>query len=57
MKRLHWPRYFPSLIFSAVLPSYFNPSFADVVSKAKVVVWNGPMGVFEFDNYANGTKA
>ena len=25
------------------------------VEKAKSVVWNGPMGVFEFDNFANGT--
>jgi len=24
---------------------------------AKTVVWNGPMGVFEFDNFAKGTKA
>jgi len=23
---------------------------------AKTIVWNGPMGVFEFDNFANGTK-
>lgn len=27
----------------------------DAVSKAKSVVWNGPMGVFEFDAFANGT--
>ncbi len=27
----------------------------DAVSKAKSVVWNGPMGVFEFDSFANGT--
>lgn len=31
--------------------------FAEVISRAKVVVWNGPAGVFEFDNFANGTKA
>ncbi len=28
----------------------------DAVKSAKTVVWNGPMGVFEFDNFANGTK-
>jgi len=31
--------------------------FAEVIGRAKVVVWNGPAGVFEFDNFANGTKA
>jgi len=31
--------------------------FAEVISRAKVVVWNGPAGVFEFENFANGTKA
>lgn len=30
--------------------------FANVVLRAKTVVWNGPMGVFEFDAFANGTK-
>ncbi|MEW9094372.1 MAG: phosphoglycerate kinase [Clostridiaceae bacterium] len=29
--------------------------YADEVKKAKTVIWNGPMGVFEFDNFANGT--
>jgi len=31
--------------------------FAEVVARARVVVWNGPAGVFEFENFANGTKA
>ncbi len=31
--------------------------FADAVKGAGTIVWNGPMGVFEFDNFANGTKA
>jgi phosphoglycerate kinase len=31
--------------------------FQDAVGRAKTIVWNGPMGVFEFDNYAKGTKA
>ncbi|MEG2688615.1 MAG: phosphoglycerate kinase, partial [Clostridia bacterium] len=31
--------------------------FAKAIAKAKTVVWNGPMGVFEFENFANGTKA
>lgn len=29
--------------------------FAKELENAKTVVWNGPMGVFEFANYANGT--
>ena len=31
-------------------------SFASAIAKCKTVFWNGPMGVFEFPNYANGTK-
>ena len=31
--------------------------FADAIKGAKTVVWNGPMGVFEFENFAKGTKA
>ncbi len=30
--------------------------FAEKVSESKTVFWNGPMGVFEFENFANGTK-
>ena len=30
--------------------------FAEVISSSKTVFWNGPMGVFEFDNFANGTR-
>lgn len=31
--------------------------FADEIKKAKTVIWNGPMGVFEFEQFAVGTKA
>ncbi|SHJ55998.1 phosphoglycerate kinase [Malonomonas rubra DSM 5091] len=31
--------------------------YAQKVAEAKTVVWNGPMGVFEFDAYAKGTFA
>ena len=31
--------------------------FAETVKNAKTVVWNGPMGVFEFENFAKGTIA
>ncbi|MDB9741796.1 phosphoglycerate kinase [Akkermansiaceae bacterium] len=30
--------------------------FAEVINKAKTIIWNGPMGVFEMDNFAKGTK-
>jgi len=30
--------------------------FASVVKQAKTIIWNGPMGVFEFDSFAKGTK-
>lgn len=29
---------------------------ADILKKAGTIVWNGPVGVFEFDAFANGTK-
>ncbi|CAL4223866.1 unnamed protein product, partial [Meganyctiphanes norvegica] len=32
-------------------------SFAKLISSAKLIVWNGPCGVFEFENFAKGTKA
>jgi len=34
-----------------------NTAFAAVVGRAKTIVWNGPAGVFEFEKFANGTKA
>ena len=30
--------------------------FASAISECKTVFWNGPMGVFEFPNFANGTQ-
>jgi 3-phosphoglycerate kinase len=32
-------------------------SYKEVLSSAKTVVWNGPVGVFEFNNFASGTEA
>ncbi len=31
--------------------------FSDVIAKSKTVIWNGPMGVFEFEKFAKGTSA
>ena len=32
-------------------------AYAEIVRNAKTVVWNGPMGVFEWDAFASGTMA
>ena len=34
-----------------------NAAFAEVIARAKTIVWNGPAGVFEFDKFAEGTKS
>ena len=31
--------------------------YEEVVKGSKTILWNGPLGVFEFENFANGTKA
>jgi len=31
--------------------------FAKAIEGAKTIIWNGPMGVFEFENFAHGTNA
>jgi phosphoglycerate kinase len=31
-------------------------NFAGEIVKCKTVFWNGPMGVFEFSNFSNGTR-
>ncbi|MFA7344621.1 MAG: phosphoglycerate kinase [Terrimicrobiaceae bacterium] len=31
--------------------------FAEVIGRAKTIIWNGPAGVFEFDRFAEGTKS
>ncbi|MCA1763182.1 MAG: phosphoglycerate kinase, partial [Flavobacteriales bacterium] len=31
--------------------------FRGIVHSAKVILWNGPMGVFEMESFANGTKS
>lgn len=32
-------------------------NFATIIKDSKTILWNGPMGVFEFDTFAKGTKA
>ncbi|MAO32461.1 MAG: phosphoglycerate kinase [Crocinitomicaceae bacterium] len=31
--------------------------FSDVINNSKLILWNGPMGVFEFSNFESGTKS
>lgn len=31
--------------------------FSDIIKKSKTLLWNGPMGVFEMENFQQGTKA
>ena len=31
-------------------------NYAEVIQNSKLIIWNGPMGVFEMDKFANGTK-
>ena len=31
--------------------------FANVIKGSKTILWNGPCGVFEFDTFAEGSKA
>ena len=55
----------PTLVSSESIPSNqmgldIGPEsallFANEIAKCKTVFWNGPMGVFEFPNFAHGTK-
>lgn len=32
-------------------------TFTEVIENSSTILWNGPMGVFEFDNFAEGTKS
>lgn len=34
-----------------------SAKFSEIIRNAKSVLWNGPMGVFEMSNFANGSKA
>ena len=32
-------------------------AYAEVIKKSKTILWNGPTGVFEFENFSHGSKA
>ncbi len=55
----------PTLVSADAIPAdqmgldigpFSSASFAAEIVKCKTVFWNGPMGVFEFPNFADGTK-
>ena len=31
--------------------------YKDIINEAKTIIWNGPVGVFEFDQFSNGTQS
>jgi len=31
--------------------------YQDIINGAKTIIWNGPVGVFEFDQFSNGTRS
>src|SRR5688572_22163211 len=37
--------------------TYASEQFCNIISKSKTILWNGPMGVFEWENFQCGTKA
>jgi phosphoglycerate kinase len=34
-----------------------SKAFAEIIKNAGTIIWNGPVGVFEFDQFGEGTKA
>ena len=34
-----------------------SAAIAEIIKSAKTIIWNGPVGVFEFDQFGDGTKA
>jgi phosphoglycerate kinase len=39
-----------------ILDIYFSKNMKNIVMNAKTIIWNGPMGVFENENYKKGTE-
>ena len=46
----------PSLCMGLDIGPQSVKIFNEAISRAKTIVWNGPMGVFEFDKFASGTR-
>jgi 3-phosphoglycerate kinase len=47
---------FPDDLMGVDIGAKTLAEYKDVLSRAKTVIWNGPMGVFEMPNFATGTK-
>ncbi|MGB9813649.1 MAG: phosphoglycerate kinase [Thermovenabulum sp.] len=47
----------PSNLIGVDIGEKTREKFAQIIKKAKLVVWNGPMGVFEIRSFAEGTLA
>ncbi|MGB9840003.1 phosphoglycerate kinase [Thermovenabulum sp.] len=47
----------PSNLIGVDIGEKTREKFAQIIKKAKLVVWNGPMGVFEIKSFAKGTLA
>lgn len=47
----------PEELLAADIGPETEKQFAEIIRKAKTVIWNGPMGVFEIDEFAHGTRA
>ena len=47
----------PNMLTQPLLRRYLLKHFADEVRSAGTIIWNGPMGVFEFSNFAAGSLA
>ena len=37
--------------------TYASEQFSNIIRRSKTILWNGPMGVFEWEHFQNGTKA
>jgi len=46
---------FPSDMMALDIGPDTIDSYTRIISKAKTILWNGPLGVFEIDEFANGT--
>jgi phosphoglycerate kinase len=53
---IHMDDFEPNDMMLDIGPETVN-DFTDALSGAKTIVWNGPMGVFEFEQFANGTRS
>ena len=39
-----------------VVKEFSNANLVTILEEMRTIIWNGPVGVFEFDQFSNGTK-